>query len=305
MKEALLFYEDFWQESKDGKYIFNPSYSPENNPANSTSQAAINATMDVMIAKQLLRNCIEAADILQIDKDKVKRWKTLLSKMPAYEVAEDGSLCEWLWPGLKENHRHRHASQLYALFDEVEEEFKNDEHLRNAAKKVIEEKMKFRVQEGGGEMAFGLVQLGSAAAHLGDAEKAYQLLQWLSSNYWSNGMGSFHNVGGLFNTDISGGLPYLVSQMLVYSEKGSIKLLPALPAAWKSGEIKGLLLRGNIILDLQWTEDDVVFTLSSPVAQTVKVHFPFQVHSGTKSVTAIDVVLEKNRPQTIVAHRVK
>jgi hypothetical protein len=60
MKAAALFYEDFLTIGKDGRYVFNPSYSPENNPANSSSQACINATMDVMVAKQLLRNCIAA-----------------------------------------------------------------------------------------------------------------------------------------------------------------------------------------------------------------------------------------------------
>ena len=43
--------------------LFNPSYSPENNPANSSSQACVNATMDVMAANGLLRSVIEASQI--------------------------------------------------------------------------------------------------------------------------------------------------------------------------------------------------------------------------------------------------
>ena len=69
--------------------MFNPSYSPENNPLNNPSQAVINATMDVMIAKQLLRNCITAAKVLK-DNSKVKTWEAMLAKMPAYEIAKDG-----------------------------------------------------------------------------------------------------------------------------------------------------------------------------------------------------------------------
>jgi alpha-L-fucosidase 2 len=290
MKESLLFYEDFLIEGADGKYVFIPSYSPENNPGNSKSQAAINATMDVMIAKQLLRNCIAAANILKLDQQKVKQWQIMLGKMPAYEVAVDGTLKEWLWKEFTENHKHRHASQLYALFDEIAPEFKNDERLRAAALKVIEEKMKFREKEGGGEMAFGLAQLGIAAAHLGDAEKAYQLLQWLAGKYWSNGMGSFHNVQSLFNTDISGGLPYLVSQMLTYSEPGIVSLLPALPMAWKTGSINGLLLRGNIVIkELTWNEKQIHCTLVTPISQKIKLQFPFSVRVNELNVTATNI----------------
>jgi alpha-L-fucosidase 2 len=47
MKDAALFYEDFLITEPEGKYLFSPSYSPENEPANSRSQATINATMDI------------------------------------------------------------------------------------------------------------------------------------------------------------------------------------------------------------------------------------------------------------------
>jgi len=61
MEQSVLFYEDFLQEGTDGKYILNPSYSPENHPANSKSQACINATMEVMAVNALLRAVIDAS----------------------------------------------------------------------------------------------------------------------------------------------------------------------------------------------------------------------------------------------------
>ncbi|HYF29579.1 MAG TPA: glycoside hydrolase N-terminal domain-containing protein [Chitinophagaceae bacterium] len=307
MKEAALFYEDFLRLDNNGKYIFNPSYSPENNPANSNSQASINATMDIMIAKQLLRNCIQAAEILKTDEAKVKQWQVMLAKMPAYELNEAGALKEWIWKGLEENHRHRHASHLYALFNEIAPEFKADARLRAGAIKVIEEKMKFRAAEGGGEMAFGLVQLGSAAAHLGQSEKALQLVEWLAARYWTHGLGSYHNVYGLFNTDISGGLPYLITQMLVYSEQGLVSVLPALPAEWTQGSIKGLLLRGNIILEkLQWNGDEVEIVLRANHPQKITLQFPFAVESGKRdTVTKMELELPRHRSFGIIAKRAK
>lgn len=307
MKEAALFYEDFLQPGPDGKFIFNPSYSPENNPANSNSQAAINATMDIMIAKQLIRNCIEAAGILQTDAAKVKLWQSMLEKMPGYELDQNNTLREWMWKDLKENHRHRHASHLYALFNEIEPEFKSNAQLRAGAMKVIEEKMKFRAAEGGGEMSFGLVQLGSAAAHLGQAATCLRLVEWLSSKYWAKGMGSYHNVHDLFNTDISGGLPYLITQMLAYSEKGMIVLLPALPEQWKEGSVKGLLLRGNIVLTkLTWNEEEVELSLKTPVPQKVRLQFPFDVEiAGRQKGTELEIQLAPGKEMHLKVRRVR
>lgn len=281
MKEAALFYEDFLTEDKKGKLIFNPSYSPENNPANNPSQASINATMDIMIAKQLLRNCIKAAKILG-DNSKIAKWESMLKKMPEYEVAKDGTLREWLWNNMEENHQHRHSSQLYALYDETAPEIVNSPELLKAVNRTIDEKMKFRVAEGGGEMAFGLVQLGLVAAHIGEAEKAEQLVDWLSSKYWSSGMGSFHNVGALFNTDISGGLPALIIEMLVYSQPGTISVLPALPEDWSKGKIEGVLLRGGVTLrELSWEDKKLRIVLNTDRKQQVNLQFPFEVKSIT------------------------
>ncbi len=280
MKESAQFYQDFLKPGKDGKLIFNPSYSPENNPSNETSQATINATMDVMIARQLLRNCITAAGILKIDEGEIDIWKKMLLKLPKYKVAPDGTLCEWLWPDLEQNHKHRHSSHLYALFDAQDTNITNYRRLVNAVNRTIDEKMKFRIEEDGGEMSFGLVQLGLAAAHIGEGEKANQIVKWLSSKYWSTGMGSYHNVGNLFNTDISGGLPAVIIQMLAYSERGLVSLIPALPKEWSKGTIEGLLLRGHILVkSLSWNGKHVEVVLKSAVAQNIDLKFPRSIES--------------------------
>ncbi|WP_205503650.1 glycosyl hydrolase family 95 catalytic domain-containing protein [Rufibacter psychrotolerans] len=275
MKEAALFYEDFVEVGPDGKYRFNPSYSPENNPANTTSQASINATMDVMIAKQLLRNCIAAAQELRVDKRQVQRWQEVLTRMPAYALDEGGALKEWLWPGMQNNHKHRHVSHLYSLYDQLDPDFKQNPTLLEGARQVVLEKMKFRHRENGGEMVFGLAQMAFVTANLEDAATTAQLIDWLARYYWTNGLGTYHNPGNLFNMDLSGGYPSVIMRTLIYSEPGLVKLLPALPASWSTGSVSGLLLRGGIeVKHLSWNKQEVAVVLQSPRKQVISVQGP-------------------------------
>jgi len=294
MKETAQFYEDFLFTDATGKYVFSPSYSPENNPANGTAQACINATMDVMVAKEVLQNCIAAAEILKTDKDKVALWKTMLTKMPDYSINADGALAEWIWPNMPDNYRHRHISQLYALFDRVSPDFKTNTALRNAAAKTLKYKIDFRRSEDGGEMAFGLAQIGMVACNLENNTDVSWIINKLAGDYWTNSLASQHNNGNLFNMDISGGFPALVVKSLIYSEPGYISLLPALSPDWKSGSLNGTSLRGALKAEqLNWDEKQVILDVRAPAKQTVVLHIPFDFKSLT-----VNGKLVKTKPGT-------
>ena len=275
MKEAVLFYEDFLVEGPDGKYLFSPSYSPENNPGNNASQACINATMDIAVARELQSNCIAACQALGTDANKVMRWQTMLARLPDYQINEDGAVKEWTTPLLTDNYEHRHCSHLYALFDGLPDDIASNPMLRKAFEVAAEKRMAVRKRENGGIMAFGLVQLGLAESSLGNAQFAYDTVDWLANNFWRNNLVTTHDPGSLFNVDLCGGFPAIILKMLAESQPGRIDLLPALPRQWSTGRVEGIRCRGRIEIEsLAWSPEQLEVTLRSAVTQTVALHLP-------------------------------
>jgi len=279
MEKAVVFFEDYLYEGPDGKLVFSPTQSPENTPGNSKSQASYNATMDVAVAKELLRNTIAASRELGRNEDRIPIWEDMLAKMPEYMIDDNGIIKEWLTPRLENRDSHRHSSQLYPLFDGIPEEIAQSPELQAAFRKSIEYKLdKHWKNNQRGFMSFGLVQLGQAATSLGEGEIAYHCLKHLVNRFWLNNLASMHNHRSLFNMDISGGMPAVIIKMLVASELGRIQLLPALPAAWPSGRIEGVLCRGAIEIQcFEWDGNQIEVTLSSTKSQTVVLELPSEI----------------------------
>jgi hypothetical protein len=227
--------------------------------------------MDVAAAKELFNNLIAASQELGVNREKIPIWKSMLAKMPEYQIDGNRMIKEWLTPLLDNNDAHRHSSQLYALYDGIPEEIANNPELRQAFKNSIEYKLdRHWRNQPLGFMSFGLVQLGQAGASLGDSKIVYECLKHLVNRFWLSNLASMHNHKSLFNMDISGGMPAVIIKMLVASDPGRISLLPALPPAWPKGEIQGVLCRGQItITTLQWDQGTVKATLVSGKDQTI------------------------------------
>lgn len=279
LSEAATFYHHL---AGTGPVVFAPSYSPENSPAGDPGpQACVNATMDVAAVRALLGCLRHATKVTGIDDPRSADWADLAARLPGYRVADDGSLAEWIWPGTPQHHGHRHASHLYPLWYEPDPVLLTDSGLHEAARLAIEYRLRWW-REHGDEMAFGLVQLGLAAAALGEAELVWETVTHLASRYWRPSLVSTHNAGELFNVDICGGFPALVLGMLVSSRHADgaelelsgttgrrgverIGLLPALPSALDRGELRGVRLRGPVeLVRLGWSPERVEVELVAP-----------------------------------------
>ncbi len=84
-------------------------------------------------------------------------------------------------------------------------------------------------------------------------------------------MATTHNPGNLFNMDISGGIPSLMTRMIINSRPGVISLFPVLPDEWNTvNELSGVLVRGNIYIDkVKWDDESASIQLTSKENQKV------------------------------------
>jgi hypothetical protein len=246
MKECALFYEDFLKGTEDpsGKYRFTPSYSAENG-------AADNATQDISIARELLTNLIAACETLGIEPDGVQRWKAMLGKLPPYLINDQGQLKEWAIPGKGENNNHRHLMHLYGAFESQEFSEEADPRLFEAARVALRNRLSAAKETA----THGRMHMGLAAASLGMANEAYGRLTLMATDrsmYPS--MVTAHNDGpSILCDDGNGSIPEIVNRMVVQSQPGLLRLLPAIPDALPQGTLNGTRARRQIGIEaVRW-----------------------------------------------------
>lgn len=278
MKESMLFYEDFLVYDENGMLKSYPADSPENRPNGSFEGAGrisvcINPTMDFALIKELLTNLVSTASELNIDTDCVQKWQKMLSKIPAYEINEDGALKEWLHDDFKDNYHHRHQSHIYPLFPgfEIDEE---SAELYEAARVAVEKRLVIGLKE---QTGWSLAHMANIFARLGDASGAQRCLDLLLRfctganlytyhNDWRN-MGVtlkfIHGDKPPFQIDANMGFAAAVYEMLLFSTPKKIKLLPALPSKWESGSLLGIMTRCGVKADVTWSKDGVCATLEA------------------------------------------
>ena len=265
LKETAKFWNSFLHYDKSSdRWVSSPSYSPEH------GTITIGNTFDQSLVWQLFHDYMEAANHLKVDQDLVTEVKAKFDKLKPLHINQDGRIKEWYEEDSPqftnegiENH-HRHVSHLVGLFPGTLFGKDQPEYLE-AARATLNHR-------GDGGTGWSKANKINLWARLLDGNRAHRLL---AEQLKSSTLENLWDTHAPFQIDGNFGATSGMAEMLLQSHTGYIAPLPALPDAWKDGQVSGLVARGNFEVSMKWKEKNLeTLSFLSNVGGDLVVDYP-------------------------------
>lgn len=267
LRDALLFVLDFMEQDENGQLVMGVTTSPENSYFTANGERVSFCRMSAMDAELiplLIRDCLEAMDTLRVagrrDVDIPDGFEAEIvaaaARIAPPRLSADGVILEWGEEVEEAEPNHRHQSHVIGAYPYNAITARHPE-LFTAVRKSIEK----RIRNGGANTSFSRAWAAGLMARLGDGDAARDLIGSMARESGQPNLFSCCNIRQTpklmednkpMQIDGNLGVVQAVIEMLLQSHDGEIVILPALPASWQKGSFRGLVARGNVVVDAWW-----------------------------------------------------
>ena len=235
----------------EGYLVTCPSHSPENRfiaPDGTVSWLTYGSTMDMQIIRDLFGIYLKTLKILGLTEPLAEDVEAARARLAPTRISDKtGCIREWIDDYQESDPGHRHVSHLYGLYPGDEICDLGEEYLE-AAEKTLERRLSHNYHAAG--WCCGWIANMFARLHRGN--RSLDLLNMIVRTLTlPNLMVDAH---GNAQVGDAQAVASAIQEMLAQSHQQVIELLPALPAEWAEGEIRGLRLRGAHSVDIAWQD---------------------------------------------------
>lgn len=244
LNDSCRFFANVLEKNEEGCYVLNPSLSPENSYILDGDICHIckGCTMDAQILDDLFSYTKYAFKAL--NKKLPLEFEDILANLPKNKISQNKTICEWNDDYTEAEPGHRHISMLYGLYPSSQITEK-DKELFEAAKNTIDR----RLSNGGGHTGWSKAWIICFYARLNQGELAYKTLDEMIEKSISKGYLDLHPP---FQIDGNFGIAAGINEMIIREVDDCVELLPAICEELSSGELKGIRIKGDAILDIKW-----------------------------------------------------
>jgi alpha-L-fucosidase 2 len=223
----------------------------------------INSTIDIALVKELFTNMLAINDEHHLFDDKKAVWEKIIASIPEYKVNDEGAMREWQNELFDDRYDHRHLSHIYPVFPGYEINSENKPELFKACEKAVELR-KIDAQTG-----WSLAHMACIYARFNRGNDAMKCLNNMAKASIINNLFTLHNDWRAMNisldmdpspVQLDANLGYVnaIQEMLIYSSKNLVKLLPALPDVMYKGKVRDFRFCAGTV-SLQWNTKQNVF----------------------------------------------